>query len=241
MTLANPHHPKRQKPRKLDKPFNIPKVNQPVFDAWMAGGIQHRTGNMRRQASEAISKVKNAKYFHDKPGYEDEDRPFTDAQMIKAIKRFLIMRNDPTYYPANKQPLKELTLATFFYNPWWKNGNGRQGHSMFLQCLREEPKQLSSQDPGLVKHCSKMWKQHVGGNLDPDDAERVVGRVMRFHNAKGNQDWLKRKRMVYPELTIECWIKAAAHFSGEDIPVGHLLSDFAERNMKEYMQGRKAR
>ena len=222
-------------PKEILKVVNIPRVLEPIVDLWMEVGIPHGdTTKALRHGVQCIQQVLRGEFFSDKPGYKNVKEEFEVSDVLRALKRFDKKRNDPDYLPSNKKALKSMGLADFFYNPYFRNGNGANGCSIFIQCLDEKPVLSSDRYQEFTEYIMDLHVRKTDARLDYGGASSVAKKLMSYWGERSG--WLCRQGVTTPKRLAVMWIAMLNETRGQDWDIGLILSAKMDAAFESYLR-----
>lgn len=213
----------------LAKASAVPTTYQPILDAWSDVAITHQPGTktMARIVSQ-IRKARTGTLFKELPEFRVECHRYTVQNIVTAIERFGLQRNNPDYLPTEKKWLKEVSLDQFFYNRF-SNGN----KSWFATSIRNGLQLASDHYPELTEFLVSTYAKRKGGNLDPDVAARISSKLGRYW--KERQIWLQDKRVLNEKMMVGNWFDFL-NSEMDDWQPHHFLVTGMESRFEKYVR-----
>ena len=217
------------------KEIKIPDSLKPVVAKWGEVAIAHGASTKAlREGMRALRGVRSGKFFEDKNGYAAKARPYEVRQILKALETFDTMRNNPDFLPADKKFLKRQSLASFFYSPHVRNGDGAGGGSLFLQCLKSEPSPVVVTDPEMTKFVHDMLYKNLGVEVDAEAVARATNKLMRYW--KNQKDQLKGWGVPTPKRLVVTWMDMLNERFGGTWDVGNVLGKGMEQVYEKHIR-----
>ncbi len=233
---VDPYAGLHDRPKKEIQPAHIPASLAPCVDKWGTVAMAHgEKTKALREGVRAMRQVVSGKFFLDKNGYAAKARPYTPEQISRAMDVFNTMRNDSDYLPANKQFLKRLSLADFFYSPHMRNGNGGGGGSMFLQCRANPPVLVADTDPDMTKFVRRIAHENLGTPVAEEPAARAASKFNRYWRER--EAWLKGHGVATPKRLVVTWMEMLNLRYGGEWDIGNVLGRGMNDVYEKYIGG----
>ncbi len=224
----NPHQHQKDKAL-VESLTKIPTTIQPIIDKWFAVAKTHKQGTKAlRDGVTAVKAIRAGILFKNVPNAEEYIKPYSDKQILKALDRFGIMRNNNDYNPTNKEFLKRLSLAQFFYSPFANSNNGGPP-SVFLNCLKTPPKLTADLNPELTSMVQVKWTNLNGGTLHREVAMYTSNRLARYWEQ--NTSKLKGWGILNQKNLINKWVQ---WFVSTNKDPSHLGAPYMQREFEKH-------
>ena len=157
--------------KKEIKETSCPKSIQAYLDLWtkLTGKTNRKNSNTLAQTIQDLKKLRTGKLYNNISCPETKflvGKKINIADFETALMRFVDARNNPDYYPQNKEYIKKINLRQFLFNEYGKNEKSR---SYFAHFLVESPLKLPSQNldkfPKLTEQIINTYRFQVLGGL----------------------------------------------------------------------------
>jgi hypothetical protein len=212
----------------LAKASEVPETYQPIFDAWGSIATKHQPGT--KVVANAVAQIRRARtgtLFKGKIDFTDVCHKFTVQNIITAIERFGLQRNDSDYMPKDKTWPKKVALDEFFYNIH-SHGN----KSWFAMSIRNGLILAADHNPELTEFVTQKYTERKGGKLDTETAARIAAKLNRYWDT--NETKLRKQGMDVQKRLILRWF----NFLKDDIPdwgPQHFLAPAMDSQFERYV------
>ena len=232
----NPHagHLREREQRKrtaLEESARMPEAYMPIVAAWGDVATKHDPKTkIMANAKSLIRKARTGTLFKNMPDYVEVCRKYNVNQIIRAIERFGLMRNNPDYLPTNKQPLREVSLDRFFYSKFAAN------KSWFAVCVNgngDGPMLAADADPELTAFVKEQYDERKGGKIDQSTITSIAAKLHRYW--KSNRGRLRQMGVANEKTLVTRWISFVEQEFADWGPQ-HFLHKDIHHQFEKYVQ-----